>query len=194
MLRQFNKDQLLNWANTELEKGVKTNKAGFHRGFVSYSYDKLPSCACVILRSYDFDKRLLSFHTDVRSNKVAAIRKSPEVCFLVYDQGISLQVRFFARAHVVHGVERNQMKWDTMLDMSKRCYASEYGPGQKMAHSSHHMIGSDISPPDQKGFENFAIVECHFYAMDVLYLSHKGHLRCVYEMNGDEYSATWIAP
>lgn len=193
MLRQFTKDQLLLWANSELLKAVKTNKAGLHRGYVSYCIENVPSCACVILRSYDFASRKLSFHTDIRSSKAAAIESNPLVSFLAYDKDLSLQVRFNASAKIHHMNDRTQDKWNAMLDMSKRCYMSEFGPGRQLPHSSHHMIGSDTAG-QEKAYENFAIIECQFNAMDVLFLSHKAHLRCAYKFEHEKVISTWLAP
>lgn len=202
MSKQFTKDQFVGWANEEMTKGVNANKHGFHRGYVSYVVGSQPASACVVVRGYSSSNHTVTFHTDIRSPKVKAMQDNTAVSFLTYDAELALQIRFKAQCKIFYKTDRNMLVWQSMRKMSKKCYASQCGPGQVISHYSHQPIIATLNAEgDQKhdneydmAIENFAIVDCHFYIMDILYLSHKGHIRCRCDYQNISPKIEWIAP
>ena len=70
-----------------LQRGVKDRKSGFHNFVIAtFSTNHQPDARIVVLRGFDLKKMEISFHSDLRSNKINHINKNKNVCLVFYDE------------------------------------------------------------------------------------------------------------
>ena len=77
-----------------LDRGVKDRKSCFHSAVLA-SVNKFnnPDARTVILRGFDLKKLTISFHSDIRTNKVFQIQKNPNVTMVFYDEKKKNKIR-----------------------------------------------------------------------------------------------------
>ena len=72
-------DLIYNEIWTSLIRGKKDSKSEFHQCYVSTYSDDYPSLRTVVLRHANKDNLTISFHTDIRSNKINNINDNSEL-------------------------------------------------------------------------------------------------------------------
>ena len=88
-------------ASLWLHDGVSSSNHPFRLLTVAtIGVDDLPNARLVVLRNFVQSTRTLEFHTDVRSPKVAQLRRNPHVCLLFYDPVVRFQLRIAATAQL----------------------------------------------------------------------------------------------
>lgn len=154
--------------------------------------DGCPQARTVVLRHVDPARGEIRFHTDVRSPKVAAIRRDPRVALHWYDPAMRVQVRITAVAAIHHGDAVAADAWSRSAAMSRACYAAEPGPGTPLAA----FPAAPVAPADgdDAGLRAFAVVACRFDAVELLCLHAVGHQRV--RINVARTPVTWdvLAP
>lgn len=163
-----------------LTRGVADRRSAFHTpAIVTLGLDGAPRVRTVVLRAAEPSARLLRFHTDARSGKVAEIARDPRVGVHVYDARSKIQVRLdgVARVHP-WPAQRAQAAWDASRPQSRSCYAQALAPAAAIAtpHEGEAREG--------EGVENFNIVEVEVTAIEWLYLFHAGHRRARFVWEG----------
>lgn len=156
-----------------LTRGVADRRSPFHTPTIAtVGLDGAPRMRTVVLRAAEPSARLLRFHTDARSGKVAEIARDPRVGVHVYDARSKIQLRLdgIARVHP-WPAQRAQAAWDASRPQSRACYAQALAPAAVIAapHEGEARAG--------EGVENFNIVEVEVNAIEWLYLFHAGHRR-----------------
>ncbi len=136
----------------------------------------LPKNRVVVLRSCDTRQKLLSFHSDIRSGKIAQLRQNPAVSMLFWDSRHSLQVRVEGLAVIHHA---NAVTTEKLAKLPPHQFAL-YG------HAT--APGVSVDPFHQGQFQeelvaaNFAWIDVQALNMDVLHLGRTGkHTRCSIE-------------
>lgn len=134
-----------------------------------------PDQRTVVLRSFDAELREISFHTDIRSSKVAQLAAVPQVSLHWYDAVARVQVRIAATATIHHGDTRAEQAWNDSRTTSRACYTAANAPGTAVEVFP-------TAPPiplddDRQGLVHFAVVTCTFSAIEVLSLHAAGHQR-----------------
>lgn len=138
-----------------------------------------PDTRNVILRECDIANKSLSFHTDIRSGKVAHFKNHAEVCLLFWDPKQSLQLRVYGMAVIHH------------LDEMAISKAGQLPPGQKELFGYATAPGSLVSWGDTGIFQE-TLVEKHFAwitinveNIDALHLGRSGlHTRVKFSYHG----------
>jgi hypothetical protein len=135
-----------------------------------------PDARIVVLRHFLSKERLLTFHTDIRSKKIAQIRKSPSVVFLFHDHHSRLQVRCFTEAVVHHQSDIATHEFDQLSAFTQASYTSP-APGEPEAHDAP--FAYPPPPPFDRAvaLANFAAVQCRIQEVDALELHTQGHRR-----------------
>ena len=70
-----------------IQRGVKDRKSGFHNFVLATSsFKNEPDARTVVLRGFDSEKMEISFHSDLRSQKINQLIKNKDVCLVFYDE------------------------------------------------------------------------------------------------------------
>jgi len=140
----------------------------------------LPDARTVVLRSSDITVKELCFHTDIRSGKIAHIKKQPEVCLLFWHPKQSLQLRIFGEAHIHHLDEMTKKKIATLPPQQMALYGHGAKPGSIIEQASQHAFDETLV------VQNFAWVRVSVHTLDALYLGRNGiHTRVQFNYNGE---------
>jgi len=164
------------WLAGELLAATLSARHGLHLPtLATVDTDGAPEARTVVLRHVDAARREIRFHTDLRSPKVAAIRRDPRVALHWYDPAQRVQVRIPAVATIHHADAVTAEAWAAAAAMSRACYAADRGPGTSLGEFPP-------APPapadgDDAGLRHFAVVACRFDAVDLLCLHASGHQR-----------------
>lgn len=142
----------------------------------------------VVLRAVDRDAAELEFHTDARSPKVEALRRSPRLTWVFHDlaRGVQWRVRCQARLH--RGDEVWRSAWERVPTSSRASYAGVAAPGSA--------VGSPREAIDfgERGPAHFMVVRCRAERLDWLGLRPEGNLRAIWTREGVGWRGTWVAP
>lgn len=133
----------------------------------------------------------LVFHTDIRSPKVAGLRRHARVVVVGYDPGQRLQLRVCGRAAIeTEGSEVDAAWADTAL-AARRNYATLQPPGTFCA------VSGDPRPEtvdDAAARRNFARLLVAVTRIDWLELAADGHVRARFEHEDDAWTCSWRVP
>lgn len=161
-----------------LGRGVVSSRHAFHLLTAStIGLDGSPSARIVVIRHLDSPRRRLCFQTDVRSAKITELRADPRIALVGYDPESRVQLRLRARATIHVGDPLARDTWATMTTGQRAVYNTPF------ASSAELPTGVELpepTPPDETDttpFENFAVIECEYHEIDVLWLRLEGHLR-----------------
>jgi len=151
-----------------------------------------PDQRTVVLRSFDPAAGTISFHTDIRSSKVAQLAACPQVSLHWYDPAARVQLRISATAAVHHQDDLAVKAWTRSRATSRACYTAVKGPGAAVdAFPTAPSIPLDDDP---RGLVHFAVVTCRFSAIEVLTLHAGGHQRVRVQLKDQPISWQILAP
>lgn len=176
-----------------LEEGA-AHRSGFHApALATIGRDGAPRLRTVVLRGIDRDGRSLRMHCDARSDKAAEIAADPRVALHAYDPAAKIQVRIEGRARL-HGQDAvARAAWAASRPMSRVCYGTAPGPGTPLPAGDAYALPEDEAAVEA-GFPEFRVVVLTAARLDFLYLARRGHRRALFTWDGEEPSATWLAP
>jgi len=164
------------WLADELVAAIASARHGLHLPtLATIGADGAAEARTVVLRHVDAARREIRFHTDIRSPKVAAIRRDPRVALHWYDPARRVQVRIPAVATIHHGDAVAAAAWAASAAMSRACYAADHGPGTPR----EAFPAAPVAPAgdDDSGLRQFAVVACRFDVVELLCLHAAGHQR-----------------
>jgi hypothetical protein len=166
-----------------LEKGVSSYKAPFHYVNIATIDLNKPAIRTVILRDVDKQKKEISFHTDLRSPKVAQLKINNTVSFLFYDPELRIQLRCSGEAFLHLKDARADLAWRKSRLSSQLCYTNLLPPGADLAEPELiDLSRTDVSDEElEKAFSNFLVVTSKINEIDWLFLHHKGHRRAKFD-------------
>jgi pyridoxamine 5'-phosphate oxidase len=182
-----------------LGRGVADRRHGFRTPVcATIGLDGTPRARTVVLRGASRGERVLWFHTDLRSPKVAELRANPAIALTLYDRKARLQVRVAGTAHLRHDDARADQSWQATTDSARRCYAVEPGPGVALDAPGSGMtpaLEAQVITEAEAGLARtrFVVVWCVAHELDVLSLHHAGHRRMRLRWE-DEWKQTWCVP
>lgn len=164
----------------ELEKGAEDRAHPFHLiSCASLGMDGWPKVRMVVLRQFLREERLLFFHSDRRSPKIAEIRENPKISLMCYDAQEKTQLRMAAIAHLHLDDAITQARWLASPVYSKRCYLTPLPPSTPIesprAFDFLHVPWNEAT--DNQARRNFCVVSCKIFAIDHLELQALGHQR-----------------
>jgi pyridoxamine 5'-phosphate oxidase len=164
------------WLAGELTAATASARHGLHLPtLATIGIDGTAEARTVVLRHVDAAAREIRLHSDIRSPKVAAMRRDPRVALHWYDPALRVQVRMPVVATIHHGDAVAAAAWAASAAMSRACYAAAHGPGTPIA------AFAEASPApadgDDAGLRHFAVVACRFEIVELLCLHAGGHQR-----------------
>ncbi len=151
-----------------------------------------PQARTVVLRGFDGPGREARFHTDIRSPKVDQIGTDGRVALHWYDPARRLQIRIAAQATIHHRDAIARAAWGATQPMSRACYTTPAAPGASLPA----FLPAPPAPAadDERGFDAFAVVCCHFDAVELLALHASGHERIRLRLTDAEPRLEIVAP
>lgn len=148
----------------------------------------------MVLRGYDADSRVLRFHTDARSPKVAVIERDPRVGVLGYDRADKLQLRLRGSGRVLREGALVDAAWSESTNFARRCYLGD-APG-KVSDEPTSGLPSQFEGKEPDDAElvgaraHFALLLVEVEEADWFSLAHTGHRRALLTRTGGR----WITP
>ena len=189
-------DTILETEYTELQKATTDGKHVYHCFYIATIDNEVPKLRTVVLRALNKDENTLSFHTDLRSNKIKEIKSNNNISALFYDKKRKVQIRMRGKAVLYENSSELKTIWSTMRPESKLCYMGPFAPGEKLdqfqPNLPDHNAQNISTQNNKKGYKNFCRVTIQLENLDWLHLDHRGHKRILF--NFDQISKpTWIA-
>ena len=181
-------------ALNKLQKAVKKRNDDLHLlNVVTVDEQNRPNTRNVVLRDFSIENLTLRFHTDKRSSKIKDIKINKDICLIGYDKRAKLQIRIDAEAYSIDNEEILLEIWQKMYPMSRECYRVAKSPGDKIESLAEIKFNHE-NDSNLVGFDNFVAVQCNIKSMEILYLSHTGHIRAKYINDNGILKGEWLVP
>ena len=180
----------------ELNKAITDGRHEYHCFYLATINIKTPRLRTVVLRTFDKAKNSISFHTDLRSNKIKEIKSNNNISALFYDKKRKVQIRIKGKAVLNENSSELKTIWSTMRPESKLCYMGPFAPGEKLdqfrPNLPNHNAQNITTQNNKRGLENFCRVTIYLESLDWLQLDHSGHQRIYFSFNKNS-KPIWIA-
>ena len=183
-------DETLDSAKLILSEAVSNTKTLFHTPVVSTINENKIVSRVMVLREFNFDKKILRFHTDNRAAKIDNLTKNPSSKVIGYDADLKIQIKMQGEAKVHIDDEVAKIAWNESTPRSKKCYSVKGGSSKKIENPGDYDI-TNFEVED--GYQNFAVIIFNFLSLEFLYLKSSGHRRALHDWY-DDYSSTWLVP
>ena len=183
-------DETLDSAKLILSEAVSNTQTLFHTPVVSTINENKIVSRVMVLREFNFDKKILRFHTDNRAAKIDNLTKNPSSTVIGYDADLKIQIKMQGHAKVHIDDEVAKIAWNESTPRSKKCYSVKGGSSKKIENPGDYDI-TNFEVED--GYQNFAVIIFNFLSLEFLYLKSSGHRRALHDWN-DDYSSTWLVP
>ena len=183
-------DETLDSAKLILSEAVSNTQTLFHTPVVSTMYENKIVSRVMVLREFNFDKKILRFHTDNRAAKIDNLTKNPSSTVIGYDADLKIQIKMQGHAKVHTDDEVAKIAWNESTPRSKKCYSVKGGSSKEILDPEEYDI-TNFEVED--GYKNFAVIVFKFNSLEFLYLKSSGHRRALHSWD-DEYSSTWLVP
>lgn len=191
---QFDDDlgNVLTLAWAMLARGAKDRRTPAHTPVLATVDEQgRPRMRTVVLRACDEERRMLRFHTDIRSRKIADIAHSPEGAVHIYDPGRKMQLRLACVLEVHPDGPENEAAWAASTDLARTCYQVTGAPGSPVSLPAEVHFDPEAAGG---GRGNFAILLARIQEIEWLYLHIDGHRRARFAPDGGAWQGQWLTP
>ena len=194
-----NKDLIFDEIWTLLSRGVVDRSEDFRLPVIIVNKGDFADGRIVVLRGAFKDRRVLRFHTDLRSSKIEALKNNQNIYFLFYNKKRKIQVRAKGLATIHHKNSITEEAWKKTQVVSRKCYLATNSPGSISAepHPGYpkELEGKNPNIEDTEvGFENFCVIESKIDEMEWLYLASQGHRRAKLILKDEDVKTEWLIP
>ena len=151
----------------------------------------------VVLRKSNQSNNLVQFHSDIRSDKIAKLKKNKNAAMLFYNKEDKIQIRLKIECTINHNNEITKESWLKTGHMSRKCYLLDTGPGTESPTPT-----SGLKPEldnfeftieqSEEGYKNFIVIQCKIKNIEWLYLAAKGHRRARFDLENNKEH--WLVP
>ncbi|WP_027801861.1 pyridoxamine 5'-phosphate oxidase family protein [Paraburkholderia dilworthii] len=157
--------------------------------------DGAPNVRTVALRRVSEPENLISFHTDLRSPKVAELDREPRIALAGVDSDRKLQIRVFGEARIIRDGPMRVDAWKASRDHDLVQYRTLLSPGTPIAQPRDAFGDKGDIPGPDEGLAHFCVVEVRAVGIDWLDLSEADNpKRARFIRSGNEWTRRWIAP
>jgi hypothetical protein len=157
--------------------------------------DGAPAVRSIVLRRVSEADNVITFHTDMRSPKIAELKNDRRIALVGVDPDRNVQIRIQGEARIVREWQARKAAWESSRAQSLIVYQTTLPPGTPVDRP----IAAAAQNPDVlqafDGFENFCVVEVRPSMIDWLDLSSADvseRARFVWVL--DVWEGRWIAP
>ena len=182
--------ETLESAKLILSEAVPNAQTLFHTPVVSTIHEDKIVSRVMVLREFNFDEKLLRFHTDNRAAKIKNLKQNSSATVIGYDPDLKIQIKMQGVANVYINDEVTEMAWNESTARSKKCYSVKGGSSKEILDPEEYDI-TNFEVED--GYKNFAVIVFKFNSLEFLYLKSSGHRRALHSWD-DEYSSSWLVP
>ncbi len=151
-----------------------------------------PGARTVALRAFDSSQRSLSFHTDVRSEKVKQIGDNPRARWVAWDADLSQQFQFCGSTTVHTADAFADEMWASQPEENLGFYYKSLRPGEPI-DSPVSCIDRDVVS-EEEARENFAAVRTVVDEITWLHLHPEIEYRARFAWDGEAFRGEWIVP
>ena len=183
-------DETLESAKLILSEAVPNTQTLFHTPVVSTIHENKIVSRVMVLREFNFDKKILRFHTDNRAAKIDNITKNSSSTVIGYDPDLKIQIKMQGHTEVHIDDEVAKMAWNESTPRSKKCYSVKGGSTKEIEDPQDYDIQDFIV---EDGYKNFAVLIFKFQSLEFLYLKSSGHRRAIHKWD-DNQTSTWLVP
>jgi len=194
-----NKELIFDEIWSLLSRGVVDRSEDFRLPVVIVNKDGYSDGRIVVLRGAFKDKKILRFHTDLRSSKISALKKNNTIYFLFYNKKRKIQVRAKGFATINYKNSITEEAWKKTQIISRKCYLASQAPGT-ISNEPDPGYPKELEGKNPKfeeteiGFDNFCVIESKIVEMEWLYLASQGHRRALIKINEDDIETHWLTP
>jgi hypothetical protein len=183
------------WAT--LATAAQCPDSGFrHLNLCTVDGGNRPQARMVVLRRADAARRVLEFHTDVRSPKWQELAASPNATVLGFCPQARLQLRLqgLAKRHAP-GSEAADTAWQA-LPARTRTTSTGGPPGDERAFEAADGAAPADAEPSAEGRAHFGVVIFRADALDWFQLQRQGNRRArfTYDAAGGLAGGQWLHP
>lgn len=146
-----------------------------------------PEVRTVVLRGADPSRRLLEFHTDVRSSKTRHLAEGRHVAWMFYDGSTKQQLRCRGAVRLHREDAVAQDAWNQLHSRSRATYAQLSAPGEPWQENSPVV-------EDSAAFSNFLLVDCIIEHMDWLQLDENENVRILMNATQSGWTSQRVSP
>lgn len=182
-------------------RGAYSNREAFHWPAIATNTQDAPAVRTVVLRRSDRPSRLLEFHTDVRSEKLAQLRQDPRMSWFFFDAERKVQLRVEATATLHESDAHARRIWDALSPSARIIYTSNLAPGTEVDEPlsglpSARESGPFAVPGADNGWSNFVVVSTHVTAIEFLVIGRRGQRRAqfTWDEGAQSWQSTWLIP
>lgn len=154
--------------------------------------DHFPECRIVVLRQVHETLGEIQIQGDVRSPKIAQLKKDPRVTLLFYDPVRRVQIRCRGVASVHIGDALANTAWQECAPTSRAMYATKEGPSEEV--EEHPFIPAIPAEDDAWAFSHFAAIVCRLTEIDVLELAREQNRRVLLRRSTTGWELQRLAP
>lgn len=172
-------------------RGVTDRRSVFHTPTIATVEQGEPALRTVVLRAADAERRVLSFHTDQRSAKVAALIAQPVASLHVYDAELKMQVRATGPVTLHADDATAEAAWAGSSASAQRCYAVVPGPGSVIATPDEADLDGQ---PATAARAVFLRADLLIKRLEWLHLAATGHRRARFTWTETGLSSCWLVP
>ena len=183
-------DETLESAKLILSEAVPNTQTLFHTPVVSTIHENKIVSRVMVLREFNFDNKILRFHTDNRAAKIDNITKNSSSTVIGYDPDLKIQIKMQGHTEVHIDDEVAKMAWNESTPRSKKCYSVKGGSTKEIGDPQDYDIQDFIV---EDGYKNFAVLIFKFQSLEFLYLKSSGHRRAIHKWD-DNQTSTWLVP
>ncbi|AOK06972.1 pyridoxamine 5'-phosphate oxidase family protein [Burkholderia sp. AU19243] len=181
-----------------LESGVGAQRSPFTMLLAAtLGVDGAPKVRMVVLRQVDRARRVLAFHTDVRSEKVAELRRDPRIAIVANDLGSLVQIRAEGVSSICDDEAQRRAIWQSSRPHTLLLYRAPLRPGTPIESPDDARIAASRSTgatADDDGYRNFCLIHVDVTRIDWLELGRSGHRRAIFDVSDGGCEGRWVAP
>ncbi|WGH77720.1 pyridoxamine 5'-phosphate oxidase family protein [Jannaschia ovalis] len=173
-------DTLLDHLWARLARGAADASDPFRFVALATAGAEGPEARMVGNRAADRAARRLEVHSDLRTAKVAALRRDPRATLLFWDAAAQLQLRVQLEMDLIPA---DPARWDRIPETPRLNYGTDPAPGTPVAAPE-----TVTRTPDRA---RFVALSGRVRGMDAVSLAHDPHRRAHFAADG---TGQWVAP
>ena len=182
-----------------LALGLEKRDSPYHIPIFICNNNEILDGRIIVLRGVNKLEKKLWFHSDIRSNKIKALKLNPKATLLFYDKNEKIQLRISCKIIINYQNDITESSWNKTAHMSRQCYLGENAPGTEITSASSGLT-SDVDnfkytiKESEKGYKNFCVIENFIESIEWLYLAAKGHRRAYFCFKNNLLEKKWLIP
>jgi len=155
--------------------------------------DGTPQARVIALRAADRASRTLTFHTDVRSGKVAALAGNRRAAATFWDPVDAVEARFTGRVTLHREDDVALACWQDASALSKSAASIALAPGTPLTRATSFDQLVQEGSADM-AFSHFAALVLEIEMLDWLWLGPRDLRRARFEWGGRDGAGQWLVP